>query len=323
MTTFFTQLQKSLTQQAPAVQSEQEQLEKLARARSGKATASTAPKASNVQESVALGAARAGQAQTSLAAGTLGAGIVQQGEAVKTAEKRAMNDLGQEKALTQNQMATQAQVARDAMASSALQSRASLSQNEMMRNQSIQQAADSQLKRMASERGVAVDMLFSEFQAESKQLAYRKDAAELDQIGVLLAMSDKAYLDELSRVGREMELVDNMNYERERTQIVLGNELSALMDELNFKTGYNATGRDFERMLAEINGTFAMQIANAVINDNNKRLVVQGVTDGVKAGADIAAKSYTSNSATTTNNNPAPQSRVGSPGQARPTSGGQ
>jgi hypothetical protein len=155
----------------------------------------------------------------------------------------------------------------------------------------INNAASQKLKELSTEKRVAVDDIFSDFERSNKDLEARKDAAELEQIGFLMALQDKSYLAEIDRIGRERGLTDEIQFREEMQRLTMGNALSDQASKLGFQSMYNADQRMFERQLASIDIAGALSMAEAAIRDSNNQAMVQGVVETGKAGLDYWAKS--------------------------------
>ncbi len=155
----------------------------------------------------------------------------------------------------------------------------------------INNAAEQKLKELASDRRVTSADLFQSFDHSNQELEQRKDAAELEQLGFLLAMRDKSYLDELERVGQERGLQDEMAFREESTRLAFGNSTSDLLSKLGFQSAFNSDEREFEKQLSGIDAEGALAIATSAIKDANNQAVVQGGIQTAKAGADYWAES--------------------------------
>jgi hypothetical protein len=289
MATLFDALKNSLNaQQAPApVESEQQQIQKVLAAKSGKAAGTGgAPKASNLGEAQAINITQAQSAQVGQQAATAAVGV--QTDAANLATQDRVFQAGQQAQARSaaDEIATRTAGTTEAIAAREQNATAQRQSQELMRTDAINSAASQKLKQMATDKRISVDDIFAEFKASNKELEFRKDAAELEQVGFLLAMQDKAYVDTLEMIGKEQNLRDELSFREEMYRVTFGNELNDLTDKLNFQTKYNADQRAFEMELAKIDINAALQLANAAIRDANNQAIAQGAIDTAKAGAD-------------------------------------
>lgn len=294
MTTLFESLQKKLSSpDSPLLAPRQDTIASALRAKTGKATTSSTPKASNLGEQVALdqGAtalAQQGQAGAVQAQG-LGAAAEQQADSQATAQR----GLEAQGSMAQSALATQATAAAEQTAAQQQQALQSIGFNEAQKVDLLNANADQKLRELAGERGLSIDNIFREFARSEAELVFRRDAAELEQTGFLLSMRDKSYVDELNRIATERDLNDKMNYKDEMTRLVMGDELDKLMDELDFKRGLNANQREWDQRLASISEESALAIAQAAVRDEQRRTMVEGIGNTAKAGIDIYSKQGT------------------------------
>lgn len=291
MQTLFDSLQKklgdnTLTPLAP----QQAGVAAALRAKSGKAGASTSPAASNLGEAGAVANANAQAGQVQQAGQIQAANIGQQAQAQDAKVDAAQQDMASQRRIAQQGLATQGQVASETRAANEGMALDKVDFDEGQRTELLNVKADQALRELASERGISIDNIFREFDRSEKELAFRKDAAQLEQTGFILAMRDKQYLDELNRVGAERDLQDKLNFQDEMNRIVLGDELDKLFDELNFKRGLNANQREWDSYIASLDVHSAISMANAAIQDDSRNQMISGVGNTAKAGVDAYYK---------------------------------
>lgn len=260
-------------------------------AATGKAAASGGvPKASNVGEQVATAATAAAgtqqQQRTALAAEQLAT----QANAQEAQTANAVEGLAaDQRAFDANQAARGAASAiqRDTAATtSAAKLGASEAANLDRLTTNYQRALDD----LASERGIASEDLFAQFRQGHQELAFRKDAAQLDQLAHQLALADKKYVAELQRVGQERRLGNALAFRAESLRLMLGDELADLMTKLNFQVDLNADQRAFDEQMAAMDADAAAAILATQVSTQNRQMIVEGLGTVAKAGATYYAK---------------------------------
>lgn len=270
------------TQVAP----QQDQLLAGLRAKTGKATASSTPGGSNLGEQTALDAAQTQQQQATSAGRLAGAQVATQaaGQAQTTAD--AQKGLATD---TQNQMAglaTQGAIQSSQTAAAEQQANSQTSYNETAKAQALNAQAYTTLQQLAADKQLSVDNIWRDFHASEQDLAYRKDAAQIEQVGFLLSLRDQSYVDELNRVGQERMLDDKINYNDESARLAMGDQLDSLVQQLGFKTSLNADQRTWDTKLAGMSIDAAMQISQAAITASSQNMMISGAGTMAKAGVD-------------------------------------
>ena len=301
MATLFDELQKKLGQKPAAAPSANQQstIASVLAAKSGKAGgAGGVPAASTVQQDVAQDAAASQQQQANQNAALVGVNIGQAVEAQQQQTQTQQNALNTQGQIANQQLATQAQGASEATQATEDNANTAISGQEERTIEQSNAKAENVLRDLASERGITVDNIFREFQRSDQELEFRKDAAELEQRGFLLAMRDKAYLDELNRIAAERDLEDKMNYKDEMTRLVLGDQLDRLMDDIGFKTLLNADKRTWDERLAAFDDETAIAAAEAAIRDGQRNNLASAAGDAAKVGVDYYYKNNTTKSET-------------------------
>lgn len=133
------------------------------------------------------------------------------------------------------------------------------------------------LNALAAERRVAVADIFETFRQESDELVFRKDAAQLEQLAFEMSMANKAYVDELIRVGKLRGLQDEVAFKKEMTALMLGDQMAALLDDMNFKSIMAADQREFEKEIANMDIAHALAIADAEVKASTTSAIITGV----------------------------------------------
>lgn len=264
----------------------QQSIADVLRAKGGKAqTGAPTPQASSLLQDTAQQ-----QAQDQLRQIDMTGQLAKQGLQAGFAQEKERAALGQEQLAADKRMARssmqaaeqQAAAERDAREAQARQNR---SAEENMRMDAINNQATIQLRQLATQRDVSLDNIFSEFERSNKELQDRRDASQLEQLGFTMAMSDQSYMDEISRIGRQRGLDNDLQFKTEIATMTLGNELSAMADEMSWGRVFNATRREWEEEIAKISLDSAAQIARAEIKAANTQAMWQAV--GTVAGAGI------------------------------------
>jgi len=281
------QLNKGLNA-TPAPQ--QKQAEQVLKAKKGKATVSSGPSGSSLAENQVLAQAGAAQEQLRVQGVDAASAIDAQADQVETQKRLATQELDNKEQNFNRNLANQTTDTRESVESREEQVLSSLSAAEMRKTNEINNLADNQLKTLASQRQLALDDIFSSFEQSKKELEFRKDAAELEQLGFLMAMNDAAYVDELQAVAKERNLMDDQAYREEMLTVTLGDNFKNFLDEMGFREFYNEQGRINESELAKIDINSALQMAAAAARDANNQAIVGGIMGAGKAGMDYWVK---------------------------------
>ncbi len=290
MPTLFDSLSKNLTSQAaspPMFAPQQADVASGLRAKSGKApTSSTAPKASNVGESAATGLATATVDAAAGNSALAGAKVENAAQTQQAKIDAADATLASQTRSAQAQQAQQAQLAGESTQATEQMATSQNLVQEQLKIAQINNSADQTLRSLAAEKETSVDNIFQGFESSEKELLYRRDASELEQIGFNLAMRDRAYVDEINRIGAERDLNDKLNFKAEMQDLVLGTELSNAMDEMGFKTKLNASQREWDYYIASIDVESAERLASAAVQDAGRMAMIGATGSLAKAGTD-------------------------------------
>lgn len=327
MATLFDQLQERLANpEQPTPSQEQEGIARILRAKGGKAGSGGGAKASAVGEGVAQQGVNAAVAQQGLAGSLMASQIGAARDAQATQTATAEADLAATRRIAEEGMATQAAGAREQIGAQTEISAAARQANEEMKTAAINAQATNQLRALMTQRGITLDDIFANFKQSSQELEFREDAAQLEQFGFNLALSDKTYMDELSRIGRQRNMDSELAFQAEMNDIILGADLSETMDELGFAKKFGAQQREWEKTLTEMGADAKIELARAMIRDDAKRRTVEGIGSAVGAAAGAAAENpewFESQSTDTPVTNQAEgQYRYGGPEEIRTSGGG-
>ncbi len=298
---------KKIKAKPAAVQSQQEGLQQVARkAQTGKATRGGGAKVSGLGEQRAIGqAATAGEQQAMQGAGIL------QGLQQKLGQQTQQQEF-QGKALRE-----QGQQARADLALTGQMERGKIQQGEELAGQRIQarseqeilqinHTANQALDRMASERGVQQDRLFTQFERGADDLADRKDAAELHQAAFMYSFANKQYCDELNRIGQERRLNDQNVWTEECQQVIWGSELDQTIETLKTQETIAMTGQEIALQIKQSNIDLSIKIARQQTQQSAISNIIKGggkVAEGAskwkgsstEGGTSEGISSYSSN----------------------------
>jgi hypothetical protein len=264
---------------------QQQAMQKMLQSKTGKAKASTGPKASAVaarQTGAELEAAAKEQAlQGAAQAEQLGVQAASQQDQLKLAQER----LAAQKRMTEGERAVGGALAREQMAAGAERQRKQLTANEEMKINSMASAFSQRTADLASQRGITVDNIFSEYDRSNKQLEFRKDAAELEQLAFDLDMSNRELLEEYQAIWAVQNLQDDLTFQKEYAKIHMGENTTAVLKQLGWQRAADADVRAFNDQVSRMNINDALAIANASLQDSQKQMIASGIMTGAQAAA--------------------------------------
>jgi hypothetical protein len=284
-------------QQQPVQQMDaQAALQRLAQAKTGKAAAGPqAPKASAIGQSVAQqqvasqGAQQAQQANVGME--QLAAGAAAQQSQIDLFRQR----LAAEQQASQAGMAAKGTLAAESLAGNEARATKQLTSQEDNKLNMLSSDMRNKLQGLASERRITTDDIFESFRQDTADLEMRKDAAQLEQYAFQAALANKAYLQELDAIGKTRLLENDLNFKKEYTNIKLGDATSALLEQLGWKTAFDADERAFQEQMGKMDIDSAIAVANTAIQQSNTQAVFSGATQAAgtyvkdKAAADKEA----------------------------------
>lgn len=275
--TISARLQQTPDARSPEV--DQEQIQRALRAKGGQAGMGGGPAASRLQEASAQQQAQAGLRQGAFAGGMAAAQLTEQARAQEAQAGMARRGLETEERMAMSGIRADEQRAAGQRQAAEEQARSKRTAEENMRLDAMEAQSVNKLRELEASRQVTLDDIFGQFQAENKLLADRRDAADLEQLGFQLAMSDRAYMDELNRIGRERRLQNDQSFEMEMRNIIFGDDLAGLLEDMNYAVGSNAQQREWEKNLANMSAEHAREIANSAIQAQAKRQAIEGIAN--------------------------------------------
>jgi hypothetical protein len=281
--TLFEQLQSRLAnQQAPAPQAQQAGLTKLLKSQTGKAGA-TAPAQSNLAEQAQIAQAQtqaqAQQAQGAQVAAQLGeqqAGIAQQAQLAK-------EQLAGQKTQTEADLAAKARTQRGELATTEQLATEQRDAQSYMKLNQLTQKYDQFLQKAATDRQVTQDKLFGSYNREQAKLDLEKKGSRLNQDLFALTLSNKKYIDEISKVGDLRRAGNTQNFQKELQDVMFGNEFKRLQEEYSFLRDLDVDTRKYSEALASLGADAQIQIAESLARANQNSLVFGTISKGAEA----------------------------------------
>lgn len=270
---------------APSAAATQQALQQtLATAATGKARAPGGPAASTVgAEAVAAqGAQQMGALNLAgqQAAAQLGAAESQQTQQadlarqqVQTQTEQGMKDI----AAQQAEAGAGRQAARDIFGTQA-------DSKERQTIAGISASAQQALSRLASDRGVAEADIWASFKQGNQDLAFRKDAAQLEQAAFTMALADKAYIENLQQIGQVRRLENEVNFKKELNSMILDEETKQLLTQFDWARLDQADDREWTEAMSKIDLDSAMAIATSKVKTAAATQYVQGFSSIAQAG---------------------------------------
>lgn len=246
-------------------------------AKTGKASGGGAPRASNLGEQSAQGQVDATQRQLqtqgALAAEALGA----QQTAATDAARVAQRGLEAQRNTARADLAAAGATAGADRAASGAAFDARLGAQEAAARRDVAAQYDKVTRQLASDRGITVDELFSEFRQGSQELAWRKDAAQLEQRASQLALADRAYVDNLVRVGEEQRLNNDLQFQAASQELALGEKLRAALEQQQWQVNFNVGDREFAEEMGNMDLATALAIAASQNADASMAQTLQNI----------------------------------------------
>ena len=268
----------------------QKQIADVLRAKSGKAGGGqSAPAADTILEDTAIR-----QSEDTLRQGSLQGALAGAGMREKEAEIAGRKELSEQQLKSKGKMAREGMQAESKMAAAQRNAREDMARNERSANEnmkldSMEASAAQRLRDLTTQREINLDNIFGEFDRSNKQLHQRRDQVELEQLGFDLAMSDRAYIDELNRIGRERLLTNDLQFSEESARITLGDNLEAVIQSLDWGRAFNGDARNWQEKLASIDLNAAMAMEASMVKGANEAAMYKGAGDAMSAGIKYGA----------------------------------
>lgn len=136
---------------------------------------------------------------------------------------------------------------------------------------------------LAAQADLQREDIFQQFAEGTADLAYRKDAAQLEATAQRMALNDKRYTDELLRIGQMQRLDNDLSWKTELNSLVMGERLNDMLSGAAFKVDLNADQRSWNEQMGAMDSDFAMSILAADASSANARMLVKGGIDAAGA----------------------------------------
>lgn len=283
MATLFDKLSQPAAPAVPA--NNQSRIETLLAAKKGKMGAPAGPAASNIGEQVIQDQNKGAMQQATMAT-SLEGGVQQ---AKRTGLENTIQQAGDEQK-QQFDMARQTAMADQGRGLANIAGQEAMQHQELdaaktRKLQGINAKAESGLRNLAAQSSLELDDVFSNFKRSNQELEFRQDAANIEQLGTLLALQDRKYVDELNRIGETRKFYDQKNWNEEKARIIYGDNLNSLLNQLNFNRSEDISNRDFLAQMSNISIDQAVQMANAATADANAKNVGTAATQAITTAA--------------------------------------
>ena len=279
---------KQQTQPAP----QQEELQRVARARTGKARTGVGPKISSIGEQAAIGTTQDAQRQQSVATQQQQLGLQQQRAQQQRGLQQQEQGIARQGRMAQQEMrisGTDIQEQLDQQRESTL---ARLSARENQQIEQINAKADQQLRRLESTLRTDRENIFKDAKRALAGLSTDRQLSELERIAQTISLNDKAYVAQLNQAAQEERLQDANEFKNKALEVAFGSDIDALKDQLNFDLDIlrdkNALARELGRMDVE-NLRELQQDAWA---REDKTAIINGITQAGGAAYDWGTAEY-------------------------------
>lgn len=127
--------------------------------------------------------------------------------------------------------------------------------------------------------------ILNDFAQGTKRLDNAQDISDLEQVGFVARLQNQQYISQLQDVGKRNRLDSDVGFKTEIAKQAMADNQDLLNDKLAFETIMNASDRDFQKALSNIDINYAMQIANDAAKAANAQQIAKGVGTAVTAGA--------------------------------------
>lgn len=277
---------QNIGQQGP--QPAQKGIEEVLRQRSGKARARTGPGASTIGEQAAIGAGRAAIGEQSFAERLQDVQARGREQALTESLQMQEDKLRQQQEMEQQRLSAEAAMTREGIRAGEEEARIKREGTQQQQIKKMNAQSEQKLRDLASQKNTTLDNIFADYEFDTADLEDRRDGAELEQLGFLLALQDRKYLDSLEQIGVEQKLYTDMAFDRESQRLVLGEGMSELLTELGFRAEMDARDRDFQEQLGRIDIDTAIAIMQQGVSDFNER----SKWEAIGTGASTVTKYY-------------------------------
>lgn len=136
-------------------------------------------------------------------------------------------------------------------------------------------ARDLALRENAAQK---VDEILTKNMRGQAELQFKRDEAQVEQMGFLMRLNSEKYIQKLEIEGRKARLDNEISFRESVQRTIFDEELKLLDESLRFKSLIRATERDFREKTAEVDINFALQIAEAEAAGNNTAMRYQAIS---------------------------------------------
>ncbi|MCF1193253.1 hypothetical protein LRR18_16810, partial [Mangrovimonas sp. AS39] len=106
------------------------------------------------------------------------------------------------------------------------------------------------------------DNLLRDFERDSRQLDDTRTQAKTEQLGFLLRLQDKQYIDQLQMEGEKARLNTNLGFKEAAFRSQLEDNMTLFRNDQMFKKFVNSSEREFRDQLSKMDINYAMQVAS-------------------------------------------------------------
>jgi len=209
-----------------------------------------------------------------------------------TESASAASNIGEQTAAGQTRQGLQQIQQQGDLASRQLSQRSA----EMTQKTDIQQAQLEQAR--ASTDGKyrrETDKIINDLSRSGRELDLNRDAAKLEQLGHVLAMQDKQYVETLQLSGAKYRLTNELNFQVALQKDIWADMQGLFKDEIDLKKFLAMDQREFEQKLMKMDMKDAYKIFQMNQEAANKQAIWSALGMGGTAGAE-----YYGNTGTTT-----------------------
>lgn len=144
-----------------------------------------------------------------------------------------------------------------------------------------------QRKLNSQQLDLKTNQLLDEYTREGRKLDTQQDIQNLEQIGSALRLNNQQYVDKLKLEGQKARLDNDQDFKTKLNQQIFSDMEALVKDDNAFKTLMNASDRDFQKQLAEMDINSAWQIANSQMATTQAQSMWSGI--GTMAQTGLAA----------------------------------
>lgn len=255
-------------------QSQQSELQRIARARTGKARQAVGPRASNIGEQAAIAGTRPDSFAANLVAGQQAqqASQIERGQQLQVQQQRQQLQSGLTNLQSQGRLARAEQAQQRELGQQRIETTGLLRTNELTNR------ADQALKQLATQRNVTTQELFRSFSRQQQGLATDRDIAQLEQAGFAAALKSKDYVEKLNRIGRENRLQNETQFRAEAAEVAFGEDLARIIKNTEYQDILAEDARETNRRVENMKLDVAVDIARSKNLGSNYSQIIGGAT---------------------------------------------